>query len=155
MSHCSCRTVDLQRFISYIRRTCLTLNNNNNSFTDCTHYRPTIEGLAALGALPRIHLHKHAHTYANTHRSRTRTGLDTDTESETDTFYPCTIIIPFAPPTSPQRRSNYSPNVSTPHSVCPSPRSLVRSFTPSLPYIAYPLSFRSIESTYAPLSRRL
>ena len=41
--------------LSTFRKTCLTLNNN--SFTDCTHYRPTIEGLTALGAL-----HAHIHT---------------------------------------------------------------------------------------------
>lgn len=38
---------------------CLALNNN--SFTDCTHYRPTIEGLAALGALI-THTYTHRHT---------------------------------------------------------------------------------------------
>lgn len=46
-------------FSFYFRKTCLTLNNNN-SFTDCTHYRPTIEGLAALGAL---------YAYATSHRT--------------------------------------------------------------------------------------
>lgn len=43
-------------FFFYLVKTFLTLNNNN-SFTDCTHYRPTIEGLIALGAL-----HAHIHT---------------------------------------------------------------------------------------------
>lgn len=57
----------------YPCKTCLTLNNNNNSFTDCTHYRPTIEGLAALGALHASHMHTYARIYTCTRDPTIRT----------------------------------------------------------------------------------